>query len=90
MTRTTSSCCSAATARSLEQRFERLAGRLTVAGALWVCWPKKSSGVVTDVTENGVREYGLAAGLVDVKIAAVDATLVRPEVRPPAQGPLTG
>jgi hypothetical protein len=58
----------------LEQRYARLAVRLTVAGALWVCWPKKSSGLLTDVTENGVREYGLAAGLVDVKIAAIDAT----------------
>jgi hypothetical protein len=41
-------------------------------GMLWVSWPKKTSGVPTDVNENLVREVGLAAGLVDVKICAVD------------------
>ena len=41
---------------------------------IWVCWPKKSSGVPTDLTENHVREFGLANGQVDVKIAAIDAT----------------
>jgi Cu/Ag efflux protein CusF len=39
---------------------------------LWVSWPKKSSGVTTDVSEGTVRAIGLAAGLVDVKICAVD------------------
>jgi hypothetical protein len=39
-----------------------------------VCWPKKSSGVATDLTETVVREFGLAEGLVDVKVCAVDAT----------------
>jgi hypothetical protein len=48
--------------------------RLATAGRLWVCWPKKSSGVPTDLTENEVRELGLAGGLVDVKVCAVDAT----------------
>jgi len=38
---------------------------------LWISWPKKSSGVPTDLTENIVRETGLAAGLVDVKVCAV-------------------
>ena len=38
---------------------------------LWVSWPKKSSGVATDLTENVVREIGLDAGLVDVKVCAV-------------------
>jgi hypothetical protein len=61
-------------ARTLHARFAALAGSLTVAGALWACWPKKASGVPTDLTENLVREHGLQAGLVDVKVAAVDAT----------------
>jgi hypothetical protein len=39
-----------------------------------VCWPKKASGVITDVSENPVRDHGLACGLVDVKVAAIDAT----------------
>jgi hypothetical protein len=59
---------------ALRRRFAPLAGRLTTAGALWVSWPKKSSGVPTDLDENVVREHGLEVGLVDVKVAAVDAT----------------
>jgi hypothetical protein len=38
---------------------------------LWVSWPKKSSGVATDLDENTIRDIGLAAGLVDVKVCAV-------------------
>ena len=41
---------------------------------IWVCWPKRASGVQTDLTENVVRDYGLAHGQVDVKVAAIDAT----------------
>ena len=41
---------------------------------VWVSWPKKASGVATDVTEDGVREVALPMGLVDVKVCAVDAT----------------
>jgi hypothetical protein len=48
--------------------------RIAVAGALWVAWPKKSSGVVTDLSERLVREFGLAHGLVDVKVCAIDGT----------------
>lgn len=44
------------------------------AGMIWIAWPKKSSGVPTDLDENGVRELALPLGLVDVKVAAVDAT----------------
>jgi hypothetical protein len=44
------------------------------ANALWICWPKRTSGVHTDVTENTVRAAGLANGLVDFKIAAIDKT----------------
>jgi hypothetical protein len=51
--------------------FAFLAKHLAPAGMLWVSWPKKSSGVATDLNENVVREIGLAAGLVDVKVCAV-------------------
>ncbi len=55
----------------LTKEFPRMAKRLAPAGMLWVSWPKKSSGVQTDVDENGVRGVGLDAGLVDVKVCAV-------------------
>jgi hypothetical protein len=42
--------------------------------AIWVSWPKKASGVETDVTEDVIREVALPMGLVDVKVCAVDAT----------------
>jgi hypothetical protein len=54
--------------------FEPAAKRLTTAGGLWMCWPKKSSGMQTDITENDVRTIGLDAGLVDNKVCAVDET----------------
>jgi hypothetical protein len=56
----------------LEKRFAKLADRLAPAGMLWVAWPKKTSGVPTDVNENIVRDIGLAAGLVDTKVCAID------------------
>ena len=59
-------------AKVLASRFAPLAAKLQPAGALWISWPKKSSGVVTDLTENEIRRIGLAAGLVDVKVCAVD------------------
>ncbi len=43
-------------------------------GALWVSWPKKASGVETDVTEDVIREFALPMGLVDVKVCGVDET----------------
>lgn len=49
----------------------RVVKALAPAGMLWVSWPKKSSGIVSDLDENRVREIGLAAGLVDVKVCAV-------------------
>jgi len=55
----------------LTKEFRRVSKSLTPAGMLWVSWPKKSSGVATDLDENIVREIGLAAGLVDVKVCAV-------------------
>jgi CheY-like chemotaxis protein len=56
----------------LERRVDRM-GSFARDG-LWIIWPKKASGVVTDVSEQVVRETGLAAGLVDYKICAVDET----------------
>jgi hypothetical protein len=58
----------------LERRFDRLATALDPAGGLWIAWPKGSSGVATDLNENLIREVGLAAGLVDNKVCAIDDT----------------
>ena len=61
----------------LDRLLSRVAAnlpRLTTAGALWLAWPKRASGVATDLDENVVRDRGLATGLVDVKVAAIDAT----------------
>jgi hypothetical protein len=55
----------------LTGEFPRIAKELAAAGMLWVSWPKKSSGVAADLDENIVREIGLDAGLVDVKVCAV-------------------
>ena len=56
---------------ALAAEFKEIAKLLAPAGMLWVSWPKKSSGVVTDLNENIVRNIGLAAGLGDVKVCAV-------------------
>jgi hypothetical protein len=53
------------------QDLDRTAKSLAPAGMLWISWPKKSSGVLTDLDENKVRDLGLAVGLVDVKVCAV-------------------
>jgi Protein of unknown function (DUF3052) len=55
----------------MKEQFPRFARRLAPAGMLWVSWPKKTSGLVTDLNENDVRRIGLTAGLVDVKVCAV-------------------
>ncbi len=55
----------------MTEQFPKFAQRLAPAGMLWVSWPKKTSGVITDLNENDVRRLGLAAGLVDVKVCAV-------------------
>jgi hypothetical protein len=62
----------AKTAAELNKQFPRFAKQLAPAGILWVSWPKKASGVATDLTENEVRKIGLDAGLVDVKVCAVN------------------
>lgn len=56
----------------LKKNFPRLAENLVSNGMLWVGWPKKASGVPTDLTEGIVQKIGLAAGLVDTKICAID------------------
>jgi hypothetical protein len=58
----------------LERRIEALRAALDPPGRLWVAWPKRASGVETDVTEDVVREVALAHRLVDNKVAAVDST----------------
>ena len=55
----------------LASRLQQAANALAPAGMLWLSWPKKSSGVATDLTEDIVRQAGLRAGLVDVKVCAV-------------------
>jgi hypothetical protein len=58
----------------LARRMPRLRALVAPAGALWIAWPKRASGVATDVTEDVVRELGLAHRLVDTKVCAIDAT----------------
>jgi hypothetical protein len=56
----------------LESKVPLLLRALDPDGALWISWPKKPSGVATDITEDVVRAIALPTGLVDVKVAAVD------------------
>jgi hypothetical protein len=58
----------------LTRAFTPLARRLAPAGGLWVAWPKKASGVETDLTFDAVQRTGLDAGLVDNKSCAIDDT----------------
>jgi hypothetical protein len=62
------------TAAELARRFVPTAKRLEPSGGFWVAWPKKASGVPTDVTEDLVRAVALEAGLVDNKVCAIDDT----------------
>lgn len=70
-----------------ERRLDGLRAVLTPAGGLWVCWPKRASGVETDMTDDIVRAVALPTGLVDNKVCAIDATwsglrlVVRRELR---------
>ena len=59
--------------KDLEPRIRQL-GNKAGKGGLWVVWPKKTSGVKTDLTQADVRRIGLASGLVDYKVCSVDAT----------------
>jgi hypothetical protein len=60
--------------RVLEKELKRLRGLLDDAGVLWISWPKKASGVVTDIAEDVIREVCLPLGFVDIKVCAVDET----------------
>jgi hypothetical protein len=77
------------TARAdLARRLPALMRALDVDGGLWVAWPKRASGMATDITEDTVREVALPTGLVDVKVCAIDDTwsglrlCLRKELRP--------
>lgn len=59
--------------KSLEDGLDEI-GKLAVGGAMWIIWPKKASGVKSDLTQNIVRQTGLSHGLVDYKICSVDDT----------------
>jgi hypothetical protein len=77
--------------KDVERELPGLRKRLDPAGGLWIAWPKKASGIVTDVGEGEVRARGLAAGLVDNKVCAIDDVwsglrfVVRLADRPPAK-----
>ena len=60
------------TERALLRDFDKLAKKLASNGMIWVAWPKKSSGVQTDLIFERVQRIGLDSGLVDVKICAID------------------
>jgi hypothetical protein len=83
----------ARSAIEMRATFRKLASKLGPAGALWVAWPKKASGVATDLTDEVVRVAGLGFGLVDNKICSIDATwsaqrfVVRLKDRPKRAGP---
>lgn len=56
----------------LTDRWPVLHPQTTPAGALWIAWPKRSSGVATDLSENVIRDFALVNGRVDVKVCAID------------------
>ncbi len=62
------------TAAALARGWPAAAGEVPPGGRLWVCWPKKASGVATDLAEGGVRTFALDRGFVDYKVCAVDET----------------
>jgi hypothetical protein len=63
----------ARTLHELEERFGRARPRLHPAGGLWVCWPKQTSELAGELRESSVRAHGLATGLVDNKVCAIDS-----------------
>ena len=64
----------ATTAEGLEVDFPKAVGRLSGDGRLWIVWPKKASGVASNLSQTVVRAFGLARGFVDYKIASIDQT----------------
>ena len=73
----------------LAKRWDALTAAVGPTGAVWVAWPKRASGVTTDITEDVVRDVVLPTGWVDVKVAAIDETwsglrcVLRRDHRPP-------
>ena len=63
--------CFVTARRDLERRLPSLRAALQPAGMLWIAWPKRASGVPTDMTEDVVRDVALPTGLVDTKVAAI-------------------
>lgn len=59
-------------AAEIEPALDATQRRIFPAGALWIAWPRKAAGHVSDVSENAIRDAALARGLVDVKVAAID------------------
>lgn len=74
--------------RELEEGLEKARKEIRPDGAIWVSWPKRASGVATDVTEDVIREVALPMGLVDIKVCAVNEIwsglklVIRKELRP--------
>jgi hypothetical protein len=64
--------CFVSSRAELERIFPRVRQRLDPNGGLWLCWPKKASGIVTDVGESELRNLGLSASLVDNKVCAIN------------------
>ena len=62
----------ATTLEQLHDHFKRVHPRLAPTGGLWIAWPKKTSGLATELNENLIRNIGLATGLVDNKVCAID------------------
>jgi hypothetical protein len=60
--------------RALETRLAKLLAARAPDGAIWIAWPKRNSGVPSDLDDTAVRHTGLATGLVDNKVCAIDAT----------------
>jgi hypothetical protein len=66
--------CFVARRAELEGQLATLRKRMAPAAGLWIAWPKKASGVATDMTEQVVRDVALPTGLVDNKVCAIDET----------------
>ena len=62
----------ATSASKLKSKLESYRKKIVPGGVIWVSWPKKSSGVTSDITEDTIRDLALPMGLVDVKVCAVD------------------
>ncbi len=66
--------CFVTTYAEIRRRFDALANAVFPAGGLWFAWPKRASGLPTDVTEDVIRDHAVATGLVDNKVCAIDPT----------------